>query len=193
MRSDTSWAKSVCRVVSAHVIRSSRVPAATGLGTAGFRCMAEAMAGHAAHRLGTRTFSMLDAAYAAGWAVLVKEAVANGRLTAAGGPPGPLTALAAARGVTEDATALAAVLAQPWASVVLSGAVTRAQLDENLAALTVGQLPALSPGEAPGAYWAKRRPGHGTELFPSRPPYEPWYACNCMFSRRPWSPRRGWR
>ena len=98
----------------------------------------------------------------AGWAVLVKEAVANGRLTAAGGPAAPLTALAAARGVTEDAIALAAALAQPWASVVLSGAVTRAQLEENLAALTVGQLPALSLAEAPDAYWAERaaRPWH---------------------------------
>src|SRR6516164_3457894 len=95
-------------------------------------------------------------AAAAGWAVLVKEAVANGRLTAAGGPPARLTALAAARGVTEDAIALAAALAQPWASVVLSGAVTRAQLEENLAALTVGRLPALSLAEAPGAYWAQR-------------------------------------
>ena len=65
-------------------------------------------------------------AAAAGWAVLVKEAVANGRLTPAGKPPAPVTALAAARGVTEDAIALAAALAQPWASVVLSGAVTRA-------------------------------------------------------------------
>ena len=101
-------------------------------------------------------------AAAAGWAVLVKEAVANGRLTAAGGPPASLAALAAARGVTVDAIALAAALAQPWASVVLSGAVTRAQLDENLAALTVGQLPALSLAEAPGAYWAQRaaRPWH---------------------------------
>jgi aryl-alcohol dehydrogenase-like predicted oxidoreductase len=95
-------------------------------------------------------------AAAAGWAVLVKEAVANGRLTPGGGPPAPLTALAAARGVTEDAIALAAALAQPWASVVLSGAVTRAQLDENLAALTVGRLPALSLAEAPDAYWAER-------------------------------------
>jgi aryl-alcohol dehydrogenase-like predicted oxidoreductase len=101
-------------------------------------------------------------AAAAGWAVLVKEAVANGRLTAAGGPPAPLTALAKACGVTEDAIALAAALAQPWASVVLSGAVTRAQLDENLAALTVGQLPPLSLAEAPDAYWAERaaRPWH---------------------------------
>jgi aryl-alcohol dehydrogenase-like predicted oxidoreductase len=101
-------------------------------------------------------------AAAAGWAILVKEAVANGRLTAAGGPPTPLTELAAERGVTEDAIALAAALAQPWASVVLSGAVTRAQLDENLAALTVGRLPELSLAEAPAAYWAQRaaRPWH---------------------------------
>jgi aryl-alcohol dehydrogenase-like predicted oxidoreductase len=101
-------------------------------------------------------------AAAAGWAVLVKEAVANGRLTAAGGPPASLTALAAARGVTEDAIALAAALAQPWASVVLSGAVTRAQLAENLAALGAGPLPALSLAEAPAVYWQERaaRPWH---------------------------------
>ena len=96
-------------------------------------------------------------AAAAGWAVLVEEAVANGgRLTPAGGPPAPVTALAAARGVTEDAIALAAALAQPWASVVLSGAVTRAQLDANLAALTVGQLPALDLAASLRAYWAAR-------------------------------------
>jgi len=95
-------------------------------------------------------------AAAAGWAVLVKEAVANGRLTPAGKPPAPVTALAAARGVTEDAIALAAALAQPWASVVLSGAVTRAPLDANMAALTVSQLPALDLAESTGAYWAAR-------------------------------------
>jgi aryl-alcohol dehydrogenase-like predicted oxidoreductase len=92
----------------------------------------------------------------AGWAILVKEAVANGRLTAAGRPPASLTALATERGVTEDAIALAAALAQPWATVVLSGAVTRAQLDENLAALTVGPLPPLSLAEPADAYWAER-------------------------------------
>jgi len=95
-------------------------------------------------------------AASAGWAVLVKEAVANGRLTPAGVPPTPLTALAAARGVPEDAIALAAALANPWASIVLSGAVTRPQLDANLAALTVGPLPELDLAEAPGAYWAAR-------------------------------------
>ena len=95
-------------------------------------------------------------ATSAGWAVLVKEAVANGRLTPAGEPPPEVTALAAAHGVTEDAIALAAALAEPWASVVLSGAVTPAQLGQNLAALTVGPLPALGLAEPPAAYWAAR-------------------------------------
>jgi aryl-alcohol dehydrogenase-like predicted oxidoreductase len=67
-----------------------------------------------------------------------------------------VTALAAARGVTEDAIALAAALAQPWASVVLSGAVPPAQLNANVAALTVSQLPALDLAESPGAYRAAR-------------------------------------
>ena len=95
-------------------------------------------------------------AASAGWAVLVKEAVANGRLTPAGEPPPEVTALAMARGVTEDAIAMAAALASPWASVVLSGAVTPAQLGQNLAALTVGGLPELDLAESPGAYWAAR-------------------------------------
>jgi aryl-alcohol dehydrogenase-like predicted oxidoreductase len=95
-------------------------------------------------------------AAAAGWAVLVKETVANGRLTPAGEPPAPLTALATERGVTEDAIAIAAALAQPWASVVLSGAVTSTQLEANLAALTVGELSALRLAEPPDAYWAAR-------------------------------------
>jgi aryl-alcohol dehydrogenase-like predicted oxidoreductase len=68
----------------------------------------------------------------------------------------PLTALAAARGVTEDAIALAAALANPWATVVLSGAVTRAHLGANLAALTAGDLPELNLAEPPAAYWAAR-------------------------------------
>ena len=96
-------------------------------------------------------------AAAAGWAVLVKEALANGRL--APGAPGarPLSALAADRGVGEDAIALAAALANPWATVVLSGAVSTAQLHANLAALTVGDV-AVPPGlaEPPGRYWATR-------------------------------------
>ncbi len=95
-------------------------------------------------------------AASAGWAILVKEAVANGRLTPSGRPPAAVTAAATARGVTEDAIALSAALANPWASVVLSGAVTRGQLTANLAALAVHGLPALEVAETPGAYWSAR-------------------------------------
>jgi aryl-alcohol dehydrogenase-like predicted oxidoreductase len=99
-------------------------------------------------------------AAAAGWPILVKEAVANGRLVPGQAPPA-LTELAASQGVTEDAVALAAVLANPWATVVLSGAVTPGQLQSNLDALTVGPppepaLPELDLAEPPAEYWAAR-------------------------------------
>jgi len=98
-------------------------------------------------------------AAAAGWTILVKEAVANGRLAPGGTAAGPLArlaALAAAAGVGVDAIAIAAALAQPWASIVLSGAVTPRQLESNLAALAVGDLPELDIAEPPGSYWASR-------------------------------------
>jgi aryl-alcohol dehydrogenase-like predicted oxidoreductase len=91
----------------------------------------------------------------AGWPILVKEAVANGRLVP-GQAPAALTELATSQGVTEDALALAAVLANPWATVVLSGAVTPGQLQSNLSALTVGPLPELDLAEPPAEYWAAR-------------------------------------
>jgi aryl-alcohol dehydrogenase-like predicted oxidoreductase len=98
----------------------------------------------------------------AGLAILVKEAVANGRLAPGGdaaGPASPLASLARSQHVTPDAVALAAALAQPWATVVLSGAVTSAQLTANLAALRVtGPAAAfdLSLAEPAEAYWAAR-------------------------------------
>ena len=67
-----------------------------------------------------------------------------------------MTALATERGVTEDAIAMAAALAQPWAPVVPSCAVTSAQPEANLAALTVGELPARRLAGPPDAYWAVR-------------------------------------
>jgi aryl-alcohol dehydrogenase-like predicted oxidoreductase len=73
--------------------------------------------------------------------------------------PGLLTALAGlarARGVSVDAIAIAAALANPWASVVLSGAVTPGQLRSNLDALAVTGLPRLDLAEPPAAYWAAR-------------------------------------
>jgi aryl-alcohol dehydrogenase-like predicted oxidoreductase len=98
-------------------------------------------------------------AAAAGWTILIKEALANGRLAPGGGPAGPppeLAALAADRNITADAVAIAAALANPWAGVVLSGAVTPGQLQANLAALDVTGLPPLDLAEPPGDYWASR-------------------------------------
>ncbi|MEV7803215.1 aldo/keto reductase [Microbispora sp. NPDC088329] len=102
----------------------------------------------------------LARAHAAGLAVIVKEGVANGRLTARGAPPA-LTRAAHERGVTPDALALAAVLARPWAGVVLSGAATTAQLAENLAALAVSwddEVEQALAGlvEDAETYWARR-------------------------------------
>jgi aryl-alcohol dehydrogenase-like predicted oxidoreductase len=104
-------------------------------------------------------------AAAAGWTVLIKEALANGRLAPGGDAaarPARLGALAAARNVTSDAIALAAALANPWASVVLSGAVTLRQLQANLAALAVSDLPPMDLAEPAAGYWATRaaRPWH---------------------------------
>jgi aryl-alcohol dehydrogenase-like predicted oxidoreductase len=76
----------------------------------------------------------LEAAQDAGLGVIVKEALANGRLTERGDVL-PLRELAVRSGVTPDALALSAGLAQPWADVVLSGATTVDQLRSNLVAL----------------------------------------------------------
>jgi aryl-alcohol dehydrogenase-like predicted oxidoreductase len=102
----------------------------------------------------------LAAAHAAGVAVLIKEAVANGRLTARG-DVAPLIEAASDAGTTPDALALAAVLAQPWVDVVLSGAVTVDQLQSNLAGLALDLSPQLvarleSVQEDPVSYWHTR-------------------------------------
>jgi len=98
-----------------------------------------------------------------GLGVIVKEALANGRLSPHGeGPPlAALGRLADRHGVGVDAVALAAALANPWADVVLSGAVTTGQLAGNLAAarlpLADGELEALRAlAEPADAYWAAR-------------------------------------
>jgi aryl-alcohol dehydrogenase-like predicted oxidoreductase len=104
----------------------------------------------------------LAAAHGAGLGVLVKEALANGRLTARGDAgSGPLAAAARERGTTPDALALAAVLAQPWVDVVLSGAATVGTLRSNLAALEVHWDSALDErlaelAEPAGVYWERR-------------------------------------
>jgi aryl-alcohol dehydrogenase-like predicted oxidoreductase len=101
----------------------------------------------------------LREAAAAGWAVIVKEAVANGRLTTqgdAGGPATPLAAAAAAARTTPDAVAIAAALARPWATLVLSGAVTVEQLQSNVRALDLGPLSLPDLSESPADYWSRR-------------------------------------
>jgi aryl-alcohol dehydrogenase-like predicted oxidoreductase len=95
--------------------------------------------------------------------VIVKEVLANGRLTSREGVGEPtFRQLASRGGAGLDAIAIAAALANPWADVVLSGAVTVAQLRSNLGAVRIG-LPAedlaglTAHAEPPERYWAKRK------------------------------------
>jgi aryl-alcohol dehydrogenase-like predicted oxidoreductase len=105
----------------------------------------------------------LERASDAGWGVIVKEGLANGRLATTEERGGDRTvgAVAWRRGVTPDQVALAAALAQPWADVMLSGAVTPEQLASNLDAaalnLTAEDLDQLrSVAETPERYWGAR-------------------------------------
>jgi aryl-alcohol dehydrogenase-like predicted oxidoreductase len=78
----------------------------------------------------------LARAHEAGLGVIVKEALANGRLAAReGGVDEGFLAVARERGQSPDTLALSAALAQPWADVVLSGAATVETLRSNLLAL----------------------------------------------------------
>jgi aryl-alcohol dehydrogenase-like predicted oxidoreductase len=102
----------------------------------------------------------LAEAHDAGLTVIVKEGMANGRL-AAEHAPDALRGVAAETSLGCDAVALALILRQPWAGVVLSGAATLTQLASNLHAAVVdldedqlGRLAALV--EEPRAYWEKR-------------------------------------
>jgi len=109
--------------------------------------------------------SALEDAHAAGMKVVVKESLANGRLTDRGKREagsekreegrgkreegggkreeadvflpslGRISELAEARGTTIEKLALAAALARPWADVVLTGAATVEQIRSNVAAL----------------------------------------------------------
>jgi aryl-alcohol dehydrogenase-like predicted oxidoreductase len=110
---------------------------------------------------------LLAAAHNDGRGVIVKEALANGRLT----PRNDETDFDASRtvlrtqaerlGTTVDALALAAAIHQPWADVVLSGAARTDHLRSNVAALDVAYdaeandaLKSLA--ESPEAYWQQR-------------------------------------
>ena len=104
--------------------------------------------------------AVLERAHDAGLGVIVKEAVANGRLTSRGGIE-PLLLVADRLGTTPDALAIAAVLAEPWVDVVLSGAETVDQVQSNVAAVEVDVTPALSEElaalrEPTDRYWSTR-------------------------------------
>lgn len=105
----------------------------------------------------------LAEAHAAGCVVIVKEALANGRLADPHLAPemSALREIARQTGVSCDAVALAAVAVQPRADVVLSGAATVDQLTSNLAAARVRLQPAqlerlTELAQRKDAYWAHR-------------------------------------
>lgn len=113
--------------------------------------------------------SALEDAHAAGMKVVVKESLANGRLTHGNrdddgvfSPPvARIRDLAESRGTTIEALAVAAALARPWADVVLTGAATVGQIRSNAAALELSydaeleeQLRSASVSSA--QYWRAR-------------------------------------
>lgn len=111
--------------------------------------------------------STLKAAHESGYTVIVKEAVANGRLTPANTGAAFADQMVILQSQAErletsvDALALAYVLAQPWADVVLIGAARSDHLMSNLKALQItwddeaeATLSALA--EEPNQYWSTR-------------------------------------
>jgi aryl-alcohol dehydrogenase-like predicted oxidoreductase len=89
--------------------------------------------------------SALQEAHDAGMKVVVKESLANGRLTHENRNDddvfsprlAKIRALAESRGTTIEKLALAAALARPWADIVLTGAATVEQIHSSVAAVAV--------------------------------------------------------
>ena len=113
--------------------------------------------------------SALEDAHAAGMRVVVKESLANGRLTQGNRNADemlyPLVAqireVAESRGTTLETLAVAAALARPWANVVLTGAATVEQVRSNLEALELDYDAELEEKLRPVAassaeYWRAR-------------------------------------
>ena len=106
---------------------------------------------------------MLEHAHNEGMGIIVKEALANGRLSNRNSDTeiSPIRQQAGKLGVNEDALALAWVLQHNWIDVVLSGAATTEHLNSNLVAfnLTLNDevLANLEEVEqATESYWQKR-------------------------------------
>ncbi len=113
------------------------------------------------------TTQMLEKASAAGYGVIVKEALANGRLTEKNEDSLFREKLHLLKGIAKkhlvgvDAVAISYVLSQHWVSVALSGAANESHLISNLKALSVrldsddhSLLNQLT--ESPADYWKTR-------------------------------------
>jgi len=115
--------------------------------------------------LETSAAPALSEAHVAGFAVVVKECFANGRLApgTTDSAPGVRSAarLADEMHIGLDQLAIAAALQQPWASRVLSGAVTTAQVESHIAGAGLELSSQVMTGltgvcEDPVEYWANR-------------------------------------
>jgi aryl-alcohol dehydrogenase-like predicted oxidoreductase len=99
-------------------------------------------------------------AKASGLGVIIKEAVANGRLTERNTSVevSRLKQYANAHRTSADVVAIAAALSNSWVDVVLSGAVTPEQLASNLRAVDLAQAAGDWPeiAEPPNEYWSRR-------------------------------------
>jgi aryl-alcohol dehydrogenase-like predicted oxidoreductase len=110
----------------------------------------------------------LAEAHAAGMGVIVKEALANGRLTSRNPDPAfaPQRAIleqeAAGSDSSIDAIALASCLIQPFVDMVLSGAVTEEQVLSNVKSCLVhlntdAMLRLMALAEPAPSYWSTRK------------------------------------
>lgn len=111
--------------------------------------------------------AVLTAAHQAGMGIIIKEALANGRLTPRNRAPNfqpqmqTLSQLAQQHNTTLDALALAAVINQPFVDIVLSGAARTDHLHSNIEAINVHWQPQLAEtllgmGEETAVYWQTR-------------------------------------
>jgi aryl-alcohol dehydrogenase-like predicted oxidoreductase len=110
---------------------------------------------------------VLQEANSNGMGVIIKEGLANGRLTSKNQEADffekrrTLEGVASQLNCAIDTLALAAILAQPWVDIVLSGAATSAQLRSNVRAMQIhlddslpSELDAVQ--EDADIYWQKR-------------------------------------
>lgn len=105
----------------------------------------------------------LAEAHAAGWVVVIKEALANGRLSPRNddlAQEAPSLVQASMRkGVTPDVLAMAAALSHPWCDCVLSGAATTGQLASHLRAVPLAggfDWRSVAVVAEPKEYWERR-------------------------------------